>query len=143
MPNRVKQGWTVAVLMIGMLIMQGCASVPGSGATPEQQYYEVKAQFNTVMSGVVAYANTPVGQANPSVLIQIQAVTMRVAGVLAEIDLALCYQSAPTQFDPAPPPSPDCVPLEGSVAKRRFEFATRTITVAIAEISALQLGSGS
>ncbi len=141
MPNRVKQGWTVAVLMIGMLIMQGCASLPGSGATPEQQYYEVKAQFNTVMAGVVVFAQSPIGQANPDVLLQIQAVVFRVSGVLAEIDLAMCYQGLPTAFDPAPLAPAGCVALEGSVAKRRFEFATRAITVAISEIAALQARS--
>ncbi len=143
MPNFVKPVWIAAMLAVSMLIMPACASVPGSGATPEQQYYEVKAQWNTVMSAVIVWAGTPLGQSNVDVLLKIQAVTYRVAGVLAEIDLAMCFQGIPTAFDPAPPAPDGCVALGGSVAKRRFEFAIRAITVAISEIENLQIRSGS
>ena len=137
MPNFVRSHWAIAILMIAALGASACATVPGSGATPEQQYIEAKEQWITLMTGVVAWAMGPAGQARPDILIQMQAVAYRVSGVLNEIDIAMCYQSPETVFDPAPPPHPACVPLAGAVAERRFAFAARVITVAISEIHLL------
>lgn len=142
MPKFIRSHWAIAVLMAVAMtatIVPGCASTPNSDATPEQAYYEAKAQWNTVLAAVVVYAGTPLGQSRPDILIQIQAVGYRVAGVFAEIDIAMCYHAPATVFDPAPPPHPECVPLNEAAANRRFEFAARMLTIAISEIGLLQL----
>jgi hypothetical protein len=135
MPNFVREHWAIAILMIAALGANACATLPGSGPTPAQQYVEAKAEW--LMTEKVVWAMGPAGQARPDILIQMQAVAYRVSGVLNEIDIAMCYQSPATVFDPAPPPHPQCVPLTGAVAERRFAFAARVITVAIAEIHLL------
>ena len=137
MPNFVRAHWAIMVLMVVPLMLQSCASMTEPSISPQAQYFEAKEQWITLMTGYVVWAQGPAGQANPGLLIQMQAVAYRVAGVLSEIDIAMCYQSPATIFDPAPPPHPACVPLEGAVAERRFQFAARVILVAISEIHAL------
>lgn len=144
MPNFMRSRWVMAIGLAVAVILPGCASTPNSDATPEQAYYEAKAQWTTVMTAVVVWAQTPIGQSRPDVLIQMSAVAYRVSGVIHEIDIAMCYQGPATVFDPAPPSLEACVPLTGSTANRRFEFAARVILVAISEISLLQpTGEGS
>lgn len=135
MPNFIDRKWAMLALVAIMAI--GCASVTGPSVTPQQEYFDAKEQWITLMTGAVTWAMSPAGQTRPDVLIQMQAVAYRVSGVLNEIDIAMCYQSPATIFDPAPPPHPACVPLSGAVAERRFAFAARVILVAISEIHLL------
>ena len=136
MPNRLFNRFTMLLMVAALMAQFGCATL-SADATEEQRFFEVKAQWNTALSGAVAFANSAAGQARPEAIRKMQAVAIRVEGVVLDLDISLCYVGRPTEDDPAPPPAATCVPLTGDAKARRFAFVSRVLLVAIPEITAL------
>ena len=132
MPNFVKQGWTAAILMIGLLVMQGCATMIAE--TPAQMYYASKATYSTALAAATIWAQGPAGQRAPEVILRIQGVDAKVMGTMIDIDVSMCFYGIPTLTDRTPPPSPDCVPLLGATADAKFTFAGKILLTAAAEL---------
>lgn len=140
MPNRLFNRFTMLLMAAALMAQFGCATL-SADATNEQRYFEVKAQWNTALSGAVAFAHSPAGQDRPEAIRKIKAVAFRVQGVVLDLDISLCNVGPPTATDPAPPPAATCVPLTGDAKARRFEFVSRVLLVAIPEITALLASS--
>ena len=136
MPNRIFNRFTVLLMAAALMAQFGCATLTAD-ATEEQRFFEVKAQWNTALSGAIVFANSSAGQARSEVIRKMQAVAIRVGVVVTDLDIVLCNIGTPTATDPAPPPSVDCVPLSGDAKSRRLAFVSRVLLVAIPEITAL------
>ncbi len=135
MRNFVRAHWAIAVLMAVAMtatILPSCASLPGSGASPEQQYYAAKTTFVALLAITTVWAQSTAGQDQPKTLVKIQAVAARVNSIVEQVDLALCLQP------PEPEPALDCIPLTGSAAEKRFQFASRALLIAVSELQLLQ-----
>ncbi len=132
MPNFVKRGWTVAVLMIGLLVMQGCATMIAE--TPAQVYYASKATYSTALAAATIWAQGPAGQRHPEVILRIQGIDAKVADTMIDIDVSMCFYGLPTLTDRTPPPSPNCIPLLGATADAKFAFAGQVLLAAAAEM---------
>ncbi len=131
MPQNARK--RIAVLaMVAALALQGCAVFVAE--TPAQKYYEAKGLYNTAYSAALIWAQSPPGQRHPEVILRIIAVDARAEGVVTDIDIAMCFYGVPTLTDPAPPPSPTCIPLVGTEAESKFQFAGQLLLGAAAEI---------
>lgn len=136
MPNRIFNRFAMLLMAAALMAQMGCATL-SADATNEQRFFEVKAQWNTVLGGAIIFAHSPLGQERPEAIRKIYAVAYRVQGVLMELDITMCFVGVPTELDPAPPADDTCVPLGEAEASRRFDFVTRVLLVAIPELQAL------
>lgn len=130
-----------ALTMVAVALSLSACATLSADATNEQRYFELKSQWNTVSASALVFAQSPAGQARPEVIRKMIAVTVRVQGVLLDLDISMCYTGVPTADDPAPPPADTCVPLGEAAASKRFDFVSRVLLVAIPEVTAL-LASG-
>lgn len=127
----------IAVLaMVAALVLQGCTAL-GVAETPAQKYYAAKGVYSTALAAVVVWAQGPIGQRHPEVILRVKAVDVRVTGTLVDIDVSMCYFGLPTADDPAPPPDPSCIPLVGAAAEEKFAFASQILLASAAEIRRL------
>ncbi len=134
--KHVCRPFMILAMAAALMAQFGCATL-SADATNEQRYFEVKAQWNTVLSAAEVFAASPLGQERPEVIRKIYAVAVRVQGVLLELEISMCHSGIPLVDDPAPPPADTCVPLGEAEASRRFDFVSRVLLVAIPEVQAL------
>jgi hypothetical protein len=138
--SKICRQFAALTMAAALMVSVGCATL-SADATNEQRYFELKSQWNTVLTAATVFANSSLGQERPEVIRKIYAVAVRVQGVLLELDISMCYSGIPVVDDPAPPPADTCVPLGAAEASRRYDFVGRVLLVAIPEVQVL-LASG-